>query len=411
MKASAGFRALAEVDDWSMIVDMLSKNCGFTSIFLILVIALVLGSVAWAVINLTTLARQRVQTSTHADRAYYGAEAQLLSSLSRLDREYQYWPPELPYIDYGEGEDYSWYRTIEDLEDGQKWRITIQVLQKNGTQRAMVGYFEPRKQDPLDIVLVFNTFITMGNLDENNDMPIDLAEEAGRSFVELVASRNSNAQFGVVTFGQKGNVVTSLSSNYQQVTDKIDKFILGIDSNMDSGIETAIQLLEAGRTDARKLIVIFSDGTANLYGTQGSENCGLNTPCWGMNTGRFPNDENSTTGGGNKCTHEAFLKASNFKNQKNKIFAVYLSNLTQPDQTDCEIVALAERLGRAMMQSISSQEGDLGNPEEFIFFREANSASELPEIFEDIGRLVTLPGFFDYSEVEPGTIEWDWLDE
>jgi Mg-chelatase subunit ChlD len=115
----------------------------------------------------------------------------------------------------------------------------------------------PRK--PLDVVLVLDKSGSMESTDYPPDR-ITAAKEAAKIFVNQI---KEDDRVAVVSFSSSTSTVVSFTSNKDSATSKIGGISTGGGTAVGEGIITALDVLENGREESVKAIVLLSDGANN----------------------------------------------------------------------------------------------------------------------------------------------------
>jgi Mg-chelatase subunit ChlD len=118
----------------------------------------------------------------------------------------------------------------------------------------------PRK--PLDVVLVLDKSGSMESTDYPPDR-ITAAKEAAKIFVSQI---KEDDRVAVVSFSSSTSTVVSFTSDKDSAKSKIGGISTGGGTAVGEGIITALDVLEKGREESVKAIVLLSDG-ANNRGT------------------------------------------------------------------------------------------------------------------------------------------------
>ena len=150
----------------------------------------------------------------------------------------------------------------DNLEKGRFAQVTLDVNAKS---------YDVDAKTKLDIVLVIDNSSSMGENDANPSMTLSrrqAAKDAATDFVgKLINEGKDNVKIGVVVFGTDIQSTQQLSSNKTTIND----FISGISSiynqgtNVQAGIAKANELLATGRTDAKKAVIILTDGEPTYF--------------------------------------------------------------------------------------------------------------------------------------------------
>ena len=153
--------------------------------------------------------------------------------------------------------------TSEDnLEKGRFAQVTLDVNAKS---------YDLDAKTKLDVVLVMDNSSSMDKKDANPSKTLSrrqAAKDAATDFVgKLINEGKDNVKIGMVVFGTDIQSTQQLSSNKTTIND----FISGISSiynqgtNVQAGIAKANELLATGRTDAKKAVIILTDGEPTYF--------------------------------------------------------------------------------------------------------------------------------------------------
>ncbi|MHC1576709.1 MAG: VWA domain-containing protein, partial [Methanosarcinaceae archaeon] len=118
---------------------------------------------------------------------------------------------------------------------------------------------------PLDVVLVLDRSGSMEYLGSSPEQPMTDAKTAAETFMDSLVS---NAQVGVVSFASSSTVDQGLlslnsSDNRASLMDTIDAITATGSTAMGDGMADANTLLINGRGDARKIMIVLTDGVCN----------------------------------------------------------------------------------------------------------------------------------------------------
>ena len=150
----------------------------------------------------------------------------------------------------------------DNLEKGRFAQVTLDVNAKS---------YDVDAKTKLDIVLVIDNSSSMDNEDaneQNNLARRKAAKDAASDFVDnLINEGKDNVKIGIVVFGTDIQSTQQLSSNKTTIND----FISGISSiynqgtNVQAGIAKANELLTTGRSDAKKVVIVLTDGEPTYF--------------------------------------------------------------------------------------------------------------------------------------------------
>jgi hypothetical protein len=239
--------------------------------------------------------------------------------------------------------------------------------------------------------------------------PLEAAQRAAGEFVRQMFEVNEEVEVGLVAYGSEAEIKQGLTPFYPDALDAINLLQPEGTTNIADALEKAREAFDRGRGNTFKVMVVLSDGVANE--ASGCGECTLDA-CFTPGSGFLPG------GGGTCCTEAAIGQAVTTKDrvyivegeaERILVFSIYLSNVTRsacasnPDDPDQASAELTEKLGRMTLLSLSSEMAgrELDDGGEYLFYKETGTSDELAEIYEQIGSLVSNPGFFSYTEEEP----------
>jgi len=133
-------------------------------------------------------------------------------------------------------------------------------------------YHEVREvpQNNMDAILVIDTSGSMGDVSLRSGKRIlSFATDAAQVFIDQAFAYNANYRVGLAAFNSGARQLHSLV--FKDETEGLRGALLGTQAdgrtNIAAGFDTASEMLQReGRTDARQIIVLFSDGMHNESG-------------------------------------------------------------------------------------------------------------------------------------------------
>ncbi len=167
----------------------------------------------------------------------------------------------------------------KNLEEGRFADVTLNVKANSYSNQETV-------YSKLDIVLVLDSSGSMGygptgKNDKTTPNRIDSAKTAATEFINTMMDDGDAVQIGLVDYSENVNRTQDLTSNKQTALD-----FLGTDyypeggTNLQSGIAAVSEILKKGRTDAKKLVIILTDGVPTYFNnTYTDRECDF----WGRN--------------------------------------------------------------------------------------------------------------------------------
>ena len=127
---------------------------------------------------------------------------------------------------------------------------------------------------PLDVALVLDRSGSMDDLGTNPEQPMTDAKTAAKVFMDNLVS---NAQVGVVSFATSSRTDIELtllnsSDNKTLIRGKIDGISASGWTAIGDGLADANNMLIGGRTDARRITILLTDGKCNRGADQSCSN-------------------------------------------------------------------------------------------------------------------------------------------
>lgn len=354
----------------------IEKQQGASTLLLVLIVMMVLTLIAFSLQLFTFLQSKVAAQSIHVQQSFFGAESSLYETLQHM-RNDPNWPDidDLPVTDFYNVGDTKITRVIDFGEDGN---LSIEIsANTKGTKRRLEASIARgvEKAPPADIVLVIDR---SGSMQETGgNYPLRDAKNAVVDFISLIEGSGLLAEISLVSYSSEASLDQELTDNFSNVerfvnSDPSDGYELqaGGRTNIASAVrEATLELNANSRSEAEKIIVILSDGIANVANGCGS--CG-SWPC-------------TTT----CCTQAAVSEAVSAQELGYTVYSVFLSNIYSSDGS-CTI-AQTEDLGRQTLISIASSEDN---------YFETEDSSELSQIYQSIAGEIT-SGFFEYQEGIP----------
>lgn len=167
-------------------------------------------------------------------------------------------------------------KTITKLDNNGKYEVKFEA---RGKDTSKTTYNEA----PIYTVIVFDRSNSM----TNKKGKWDNAKNAARAFAEGLVEKYAKANIAVVTFGTTANTTqTFVNSNLRNVTDYT---LFGYEptnpwdengaTNLHAGLEKAKELLSSDKIekDAKKYVIVISDGAPTKYGINGNGGSGSAT--------------------------------------------------------------------------------------------------------------------------------------
>lgn len=203
---------------------------------------------------------------------------------------------------------------------------------------------------PLDVEFVIDDSCSMDNISANPPQPLTDAKAAAKQiFNDLDPNID---KVGLVTFGYYGEIQNSLTSDFTGLKNKIDGLPLDCGTNTGAGLKKAQEELNAnGRSGTQKIIVLFTDGMADVSSQL--------VECDGSATAPTV------------CSQDAIAQAAIAKNAGTTIYTVALKNAV----SDATFVQVEN-----MMKAVAS------SPSNYYY---APAASSLDGIFKSISQSIS----------------------
>ena len=151
-----------------------------------------------------------------------------------------------------------------NLEEGRFADVTLNVKANSYNNQETV-------YSKLDIVLVLDSSGSMGygpkgKDDRTTPNRIDASKTAAAEFINAMMDDGDAVQIGLVDYSTNVNRTQALTPDKQTALDFIgEEYIHGGGTNIQSGIAAANEILKSGRTDAKKLVIILTDGVPTYF--------------------------------------------------------------------------------------------------------------------------------------------------
>ena len=146
-------------------------------------------------------------------------------------------------------------------EYGRLANVTLSVSANPYTEQETT-------MDKLDIILVLDS---SGSMDESagTQSRINALKTTAKDFINTMIEPDGKVQIGIVDYASSVKNTRALTSNKTTLTN----FVNGLDAdggtNTQSGIIKADELLDNSRSDAKKLVVILTDGLPTYFNYNG----------------------------------------------------------------------------------------------------------------------------------------------
>ena len=153
----------------------------------------------------------------------------------------------------------------DNLKKGRNAKVTLTV---NGNPYTT----SQTSMSKLDIILVLDNSGSMawgsrGKNDTSTPSRIASLKSTADEFIDTMLDKDGNVQIGLVTFSKDVNTSVSFS-NYSKkgdLTTAINGMKAYGGTNLQAGIEQAHDLLGGGRNDAKKMVIILTDGIPTFF--------------------------------------------------------------------------------------------------------------------------------------------------
>lgn len=125
--------------------------------------------------------------------------------------------------------------------------------------------------DKLDIILVLDSSGSMRWTSDGKETQNDASrritalKETATSFVNTMLDKEGKVQIGIVEYDDDVKQSIALTSNKNALITAINDLEQGGATNIQSGIAETDKLLDSSRSDAKKLIIILTDGIPTKY--------------------------------------------------------------------------------------------------------------------------------------------------
>ena len=190
----------------------------------------------------------------------------------------------VPY-DSSEGESNSWVTKTAEWVDAKAGiaKITIRVQGDASSTSSTIT--------PTDIVLVIDTSGSMG---EGSGKMYN-AKAAAKAFVDKFfgsdasAAAKKNVRIGIVPYASDVSYTTDLTNDKDTLDEAIGVLDPDGGTNIQAAIKSAQEMLDGGRSNAAKVMVVLTDGEPT-YSYKGSTATSIvgDSETYGVNVSKFP---------------------------------------------------------------------------------------------------------------------------
>lgn len=216
---------------------------------------------------------------------------------------------------------------------------------------------------PLDVIIVFDNSLSMGDLGGNPAEPINSARVAANGFVDLLDPNID--QLSLVSYSTEPILRSQLTTNFNTIRNQISNLDPDSGTNIGGGLALArAEMAARGRSNSEHIIVLLTDGVPNQQYQGGSSSC----PLWPDS----PSD----------CTRDAINQANLAKNDGSTIYTIgYRLNSYSNDYTQ-EVAALAI----STLQSITSEYESVNSTTDTYFA--AENTEDIDDVFARVAEVI-----------------------
>lgn len=378
------------------------QQAGLSSLLIVLILTLILELALFSVLLLSRVGIKRSLSNQYSQYAYYAVEG-ALNDTFHLFRTQQDWPPGDEITDQFTVGEATVRRKISYDPVEQQYDIKLDASYKNARRSIEAMYQKPQTvvseetEKPLDVVFV---------VDSSGSM-IDSIQGLKQALINTVNLPvfDENDRISLVTYAgndlENENLITQsailavpLTPKKESIIEAVQAMNVGGLTNISSGLLLgAGQLDENSRADAKKVMIVFTDGVSNLGQTsQGKLICKgwENRTCYDTTNyrGFFPD------GYGTPCTDNTIRLGQVIGKDKYEMFGVYYTYNFKGEVSNCTPIDQEVQLGRRTLQDT------INNPENFY---ETDDPEELEKIFGRITDQIQVikDESYTFREVEP----------
>lgn len=120
-------------------------------------------------------------------------------------------------------------------------------------------------QKPVDAILVIDVSTSM-SYSPPTPTSLDFAKQAANTFVDQILGQNPSSRVGLVTYSTTATLVRALTNNSANLHSSINGLTASGNTNIDAGFYTASQQFAGPNCNRTQVIILLTDGVANLYG-------------------------------------------------------------------------------------------------------------------------------------------------
>ena len=134
----------------------------------------------------------------------------------------------------------------------------------NVTLTVGANSYPGKEMNKVDIILVLDSSGSMA-YSAGKTTRMAALKNTAKNFVEDLIDDTGNVQIGIVEFDNSVQSTRTLTTNETILTSTINSMSSGGGTNIQSGIAKADELLDNSRADAKKIVIILTDGIPTFY--------------------------------------------------------------------------------------------------------------------------------------------------
>ena len=134
----------------------------------------------------------------------------------------------------------------------------------NVTLTVGANSYPGKEMNKVDIILVLDSSGSMA-YSAGNTTRMAALKNTAKNFVKDLIDDTGNVQIGIVEFDNSVQSTRTLTTNETRLTSTINSMSSGGGTNIQSGIAKADELLDNSRADAKKIVIILTDGIPTFY--------------------------------------------------------------------------------------------------------------------------------------------------
>jgi hypothetical protein len=380
---------------------------GYSNLVLVFMISTFMSLILFAMLLGSYLDAKRVSQVIYSKQTYYAAEGAMNNTL-QIIKNNGGWNsvPDTSTYTYADADiKRNIFAPVNNPNCSTK--VDINASYKT-SKRRMVACFsseEGTETVPTDIVLILDRSGSMCptakchyalgypvcDKTPSAGDPLMNAIEAAEKFVQKVREGNGDFNIGLVTYTENSSKNSGLTNQYDILynpdngTGKIGNIECGTATNIQAGIIDAKEILDKGDEGSKKVMVVLSDGRANLS----ESDCFAYTCAEGYKP-HVPGTEFDGIPGANCHTHNAIEETDGFKSEDFVVFSVFLCNNCNPmgPETMLEISS-EEKYPNNKVDKECNDEGSCTCDGEICkYYYETKNKENLDEIYEEIAEKI-----------------------